>query len=199
MTLPAEPTHGARSSSTSNTPKEPTISLVLSNKTFAGEELFNNYGPKPNAELILGYGFSLPNNPEDTILLKIGGSEKRWEVGRSAQGIEVLWDDVVKFMAAHDSSSDEEGEAYEIQMDAADMLADMVQTVFVRLPSETAHEDPALRPEVARMLRDYIEGKVFYDPVTLDLLTKFPRPASNPDLNPGFLQGKRRGIDRASA
>lgn len=46
--------------------------------------MFNNYGPKPNSELLLGYGFVLPNNPEDTIVLKLGGSEKRHEIGRDA-------------------------------------------------------------------------------------------------------------------
>jgi hypothetical protein len=28
-----------------------------------GSEIFNNYGPKSNEELLLGYGFCLPNNP----------------------------------------------------------------------------------------------------------------------------------------
>ncbi|KAJ7228355.1 hypothetical protein GGX14DRAFT_346789 [Mycena pura] len=38
-----------------------TISLTLHNPIAAGAELFNNYGAKPNSELVLGYGFSLPN------------------------------------------------------------------------------------------------------------------------------------------
>ncbi|KAF9238364.1 hypothetical protein BU15DRAFT_75298 [Melanogaster broomeanus] len=34
------------------------------------EEVFNNYGLKANDELILGYGFSLPRNPEDKMALQ---------------------------------------------------------------------------------------------------------------------------------
>lgn len=37
----------------------------------AGEEVFNNYGPKPNAELLIGYGFCLPSNPHDTVALTL--------------------------------------------------------------------------------------------------------------------------------
>lgn len=35
----------------------------------AGQEIFNNYGPKANDELLLGYGFCLPDNPNDSVLL----------------------------------------------------------------------------------------------------------------------------------
>lgn len=162
ITIPVDSNYNTNPSSTLATPKEPTISLILHNGAHAGEELFNNYGPKPNAELILGYGFSLPNNPDDTILLKIGGSAKRWEVGRSALGAEALWDGVVELLAAQDSSSDEESELYEIQLDAADTLAQMVQNLLNKLPSESAHEETSLRPEVASMLRDYVDGELFF-------------------------------------
>ncbi|SCU89910.1 LADA_0F00518g1_1 [Lachancea dasiensis] len=37
----------------------------------AGDELLNNYGNKSNEELILGYGFSLPNNDFDTATLTL--------------------------------------------------------------------------------------------------------------------------------
>lgn len=39
-----------------------------------GYEVFNNYGAKPNDELLLGYGFVLPGNPEDFVSLKMGTS-----------------------------------------------------------------------------------------------------------------------------
>lgn len=38
----------------------------------AGEEVFNNYGAKPNDELLLGYGFVLQDNPEDALSLVMG-------------------------------------------------------------------------------------------------------------------------------
>ncbi|ORY80994.1 hypothetical protein BCR37DRAFT_60747 [Protomyces lactucae-debilis] len=37
----------------------------------AGATLFNNYGPKPNEELLLGYGFTIKDNPYDTVALKM--------------------------------------------------------------------------------------------------------------------------------
>src|SRR5258705_1097697 len=62
-----------------------TVAIVHHIAVAQGQELHNNYGPKPNAELILGYGFSLAHNPDDTIILKLGGFEcKRWEIGRDA-------------------------------------------------------------------------------------------------------------------
>ena len=36
-----------------------------------GEELFNNYAPKQNDELLLGYGFCLENNPIEQFALKL--------------------------------------------------------------------------------------------------------------------------------
>lgn len=38
----------------------------------ASSEIFNNYGPKPNEELLHGYAFTLPSNPDDTLGLKLG-------------------------------------------------------------------------------------------------------------------------------
>lgn len=37
----------------------------------AGQELFNNYAPKQNDELLLGYGFCLENNPMEQFPLKL--------------------------------------------------------------------------------------------------------------------------------
>ena len=37
----------------------------------AGNEVFNNYGPKGNGELLLGYGFCIPNNPNDTVAMTL--------------------------------------------------------------------------------------------------------------------------------
>jgi hypothetical protein len=135
----------------------PTISLVSHTKTSAGEEIFNNYGPKPNSSLILGYGFSLPANPDDSILLKIAGFEKAWELGRSAMGIEGLWAELFEIMKQQQNG---DGEEYWIEMDTADMLSSMLNGCLLNLPSEDAcirHQD--LRPEVATMLCDYIAGE----------------------------------------
>jgi hypothetical protein len=37
----------------------------------SGEEVFNNYGAKGNEEFLFGYGFCIPDNPEDEVLLLI--------------------------------------------------------------------------------------------------------------------------------
>jgi hypothetical protein len=47
---------------------------LTSSYACAGNEVFNNYGAKPNDELLLGYGFILPDNPEDFVSLKMGTS-----------------------------------------------------------------------------------------------------------------------------
>jgi hypothetical protein len=39
----------------------------------AGQEIFGNYGPKGDEELVLGYGFAIPNNPYNYVSVKIGG------------------------------------------------------------------------------------------------------------------------------
>jgi hypothetical protein len=45
---------------------------LLEGETFVpGQELFNNYAPKQNDELLLGYGFCLENNPIEQFPLKL--------------------------------------------------------------------------------------------------------------------------------
>ncbi|CCX10593.1 hypothetical protein FPQ18DRAFT_6260 [Pyronema domesticum] len=46
------------------------LSLISGQQVEAGEEIFNNYGPKANEELLNGYGFTIPNNPTDTVTIK---------------------------------------------------------------------------------------------------------------------------------
>ncbi|EPX74259.1 lysine methyltransferase [Schizosaccharomyces octosporus yFS286] len=47
------------------------IQLVSQNTTSRGQQIFNNYGPKGNEELLLGYGFCLKNNAFDTVALRV--------------------------------------------------------------------------------------------------------------------------------
>lgn len=151
------------------------ISLVLHQPVEYGSELFNNYGPKPNAELILGYGFSLPDNPDDTIVLKIGGyppshpnANRKWEVGRNARGIEFVWEAVLEAVTRagedeEDQSDNNNGvEGYDPRdrLYAAGILRGMADGLFKRLPLRTLEDTKAtIRPEVVEMLRHYIEGQ----------------------------------------
>ncbi|KAJ9102029.1 hypothetical protein QFC19_004955 [Naganishia cerealis] len=52
--------------------EERCVGLVVRTEVVANEQVFNNYGPKGNEELILGYGFSITENPDDTLALKLG-------------------------------------------------------------------------------------------------------------------------------
>ncbi|EIW56718.1 SET domain-containing protein [Trametes versicolor FP-101664 SS1] len=157
---------------------EPHISLVIHTPTTTGSELLNNYGPKPNAELILGYGFSLPNNPDDTIVLKIGGpsgafapvpADAKFEVGRNARGAEPVWDAVLAAIGAQYGEDEEEDGAMEMDTEtetavedelcAADMLAGMVQSLYDRLPPFPPANVAELRAPVVEMLEHYLEGQ----------------------------------------
>jgi hypothetical protein len=157
------------------------ISLVIRTPTPAGAELLNNYGPKPNSELILGYGFSLSHNPDDTMVLSVGGgsagqssseqgAKREWEVGRNARGVEGLWEQVVKAMSqASGFGSDGDGgnigdEDEDVkwvgdQLDAAGMLSHMCQAYLDRLPGIAAvDKTPNMRPQVRLMLEHYLKG-----------------------------------------
>ncbi|OJT10951.1 Ribosomal lysine N-methyltransferase set10 [Trametes pubescens] len=158
--------------STSASP-EPSISLVIHTPTGAGSELLNNYGPKPNAEFILGYGFSLPNNPDDTIVLKIGGpsgasapvpADVKFEVGRNARGAEPVWDAVLAAIGAQYGDEEEDSAmetetSVEDELCAADMLAEMAQNLYDRLPPFPPANVAELRGQVVDMLDHYLEGQ----------------------------------------
>ena len=48
-----------------------TLRCLESSRFTIDEELFNNYAPKQNDELLLGYGFCLENNPIEQFALKL--------------------------------------------------------------------------------------------------------------------------------
>ncbi|KDQ15519.1 hypothetical protein BOTBODRAFT_31834 [Botryobasidium botryosum FD-172 SS1] len=134
------------------------INLIIRSPTAAREQLFNNYGPKPNAELLLAYGFVIPDNPDDTIVLKLGGSDKRWEVGREAKGIEGVWDEV-KSRLSQDAESEEE-EGWAVSLDVAEMLEEMVWQLVKALPKLEERNQEGVRSEVALMVRIYVKGQM---------------------------------------
>lgn len=47
------------------------FSVLTHDRVEAGAEVFNNYGGKGNAELLLGYGFCVPENPHDGVLITL--------------------------------------------------------------------------------------------------------------------------------
>jgi hypothetical protein len=130
----------------------------------AGAEIFNNYGAKPNSELLLGYGFTLPTNPDDTIVLKIGGApdggqqqqQQQHEVGRGAHGAASVWDAIVD---AVKSAEDKEVPEWQIILDSADTLRGMTESLLARLPRPPV-PDALLRTDVTEMIGHYITGQV---------------------------------------
>jgi len=109
------------------------ISLVLDSRRIAGEELFNNYGLKSNAELILGYGFSIRENPEDCVVIKLGGqgtSQRRHEIGRGLDGlsevIEEMRDVLMRQVMTTRQGEEEQMEDWECELEVLEMLQELV-------------------------------------------------------------------------
>ncbi len=47
------------------------VALAEDESVAAGDEVFNNYGPKSNGELLIGYGFCIQDNPHDTVAMTL--------------------------------------------------------------------------------------------------------------------------------
>jgi len=148
------------SAAPSTTELQGTISLVARTAVDGGAEIFNNYGAKPNSELLLGYGFTLPDNPDDTIVLKIGGGAgddvPRREVGRGGRGADSVWDAIVEALRAQEDDGEEVPE-WQTVLDGADMLRSMTEALLARLPSVPVSSP--LRTDVADMIGHYVSGQ----------------------------------------
>jgi hypothetical protein len=181
------------------------LSLSIQSVSPAGEELRNNYGAKPNSELILGYGFSLEGNPDDTIVLSINGGpaasdlspedKERWEVGRNARGVEGVWNYVLDAISSAPRPEDAEeswNTGLENQLDAANMLSEMCKSYLDRLPTVPAVLTPELRPEVLTMFTHYLEGVWSVCMPWLPWLTfRFFRPAGDLAVHGKICRGER--------
>lgn len=149
------------------------ITLHLRCPTPTQAEVFNNYGPKPNSELLLGYGFVLTSNPEDTIVLKLGGSTERHEIGRHAArhaesgGMKSLWDEIETMVlnsGEDDVSVTSMEGGWEVTLEVCEALDEMITQKIDALPdlSETpAPSSATIRPEVRAMIAEYVKGRHF--------------------------------------
>eukprot|EP00927_Polykrikos_kofoidii_P043683 TRINITY_DN37759_c0_g1_i1.p1 TRINITY_DN37759_c0_g1~~TRINITY_DN37759_c0_g1_i1.p1 ORF type:complete len:433 (+),score=59.10 TRINITY_DN37759_c0_g1_i1:68-1366(+) len=54
-----------------------------------GHQVWNDYGTKTNAELLLNYGFALTNNPDDSVDLRLASSSKRSCVDAAVPGADL--------------------------------------------------------------------------------------------------------------
>jgi hypothetical protein len=140
-----------------------TISLVTHDPVPAGEQIYNNYGAKPNSELVLGYGFAIPDNPDDTLVLRIGGGAREsttHEVGRDARGAENVYIDVLQQVHVALGDRDESHHSWEEQLDAAEALGDMLQTLLEKIPDLSASNYSGdVRPEIHVMVSSYVDGQ----------------------------------------
>ncbi|OAF56094.1 hypothetical protein VC83_07464 [Pseudogymnoascus destructans] len=65
------------------------FSIITDAAIGEGEQVFNNYAPKGNTELLLGYGFCIPGNDDVAIELKCPSEEKRRIWGAQKHGYKV--------------------------------------------------------------------------------------------------------------
>jgi DNA-binding response OmpR family regulator len=136
--------------------------------------------------LILGYGFSLPENPDDTLALKLGipahtltptvraalsrlpsatptpPLDRTWYIPRSGDLPADLFD-IVRIVLSVQGPQSAEEEA-ELEMDVAGLLLEMVQTKLERLNellerNEEIVERDEVRTEVWDMVQDYVQGE----------------------------------------
>lgn len=138
-------------------PTMPTPDLDPGPDVQSAVEVFNNYGPKSTDELILGYGFSIGDNPDDTIALQIGGAtaSHKWIVGRRAHHVDGLWSDIRGRVAGGQSE-----DSFEDDLETAAVLSDMVQAKLdgMKTVADVQSSDQ-IRPTVKVMLEHYIAGR----------------------------------------
>jgi hypothetical protein len=145
--------------------KERSLSLVSHKSNNAGEELYNNYGPKPNDELLLGYGFVLPNNPDDALLLKLPASERRYRIGRKATGeVEAVWNEIGRRLQEGFPMDADNLDVMlvELEMEIGQILPEMVANLRERLPNTSMLDQsqslPGVRTQVQEMILIYVQG-----------------------------------------
>ncbi|KAG8863967.1 hypothetical protein FRB96_006840 [Tulasnella sp. 330] len=170
------------SHTTSNTSVTPNISPVSSTDlkvsikirapVSSGSEVCNNYGAKPNAELILGYGFALPDNMDDTIVLQLGGSANKWEIGRNGntdreEAVDGLFTDALEIITqgSKPPQDSEEGlqEAWDAKLDAGHFLLEAVRMKLdglpVMAPGDPNPEPSSVRGSVWEVIVRYVGGQ----------------------------------------
>ncbi|KAK6505329.1 hypothetical protein TWF481_007235 [Arthrobotrys musiformis] len=107
---------------------EPTptlFSLKIPETLPAGSQVFNNYGPKGNEELLMGYGFVIPDNPTDSLAMKFtisprGQAAEIWEQRKLKQ----TWKEVFHLKKSTDIDQDPKG-PHSLENDWPDALVDL--------------------------------------------------------------------------
>lgn len=176
--------------STPNVPQGvPSVSLVSSSICEAGSQLFNNYGAKPNEELLLGYGFVLNPNPDDIVNLRLGtaslpepineklqskglDARERFELRRNGEVDKRLLE-IMRVLLGGGSEEDEvdddddehvlhekEEREMQLELDVLGMLGGMLEDKLEKLRTGSKIEVADARAEVRRMCAVYLQGKI---------------------------------------
>ncbi|EGX49564.1 hypothetical protein AOL_s00078g53 [Orbilia oligospora ATCC 24927] len=85
-------------------PTQTSFSLITPETISEGSQVFNNYGPKGNEELLMGYGFVIPENPGDSLAMKFtisprGQAAQIWE----QRALKQTWREVFHLTKSADS------------------------------------------------------------------------------------------------
>ncbi|CAO1626071.1 unnamed protein product [Parajaminaea phylloscopi] len=76
---PADPAVAA--SETDIDPLKAQAAITIHYRVSRDEQIFNCYGAKSNEEFLAGYGFVLPQGPDDTVTLVVGGPKQTRDAG----------------------------------------------------------------------------------------------------------------------
>ncbi|KGB77599.1 cytoplasmic protein [Cryptococcus deuterogattii 99/473] len=186
--------------STPNAPQGvPSISLVSSSVCEAGSQLFNNYGAKPNEELLLGYGFVLNSNPDDIVNLRLGtaslpehineklqskglDARERFELRRNGEVDKRLLEIMRVLLGGgneeNELDDDDEHALHEkeeremqLELDVLGMLGGMLEDKLEKLRTGSKIEVVDARAEVRRMCAVYRQGQMDILNAALDKLS----------------------------
>ena len=152
--------------------------------TSAGSQVFNNYGPKSNEEFLLGYGFVIDPNPDDTVILRLGSNipsilesrmrakclnaRNRFALRKDGEVDAELLEVMRVMMApaeaeghAEDERTQHEKEIWEIQseMEVLGTLGQMMEDKLVKLQYEHRVDSRYVREENRRNCEIYRRGE----------------------------------------
>ncbi|WVW82084.1 hypothetical protein I302_104089 [Kwoniella bestiolae CBS 10118] len=180
----------------------PSISLVSTQPTEKNTQLYNNYGPKSNEELLLGYGFVIPSNPDDTVSLKLGlpniprgkleklkakglDANKRFELTRDGELdkdlLEILRIILNEHDHEHEHEIDEEDEhalhaeeerEMQLELDVLGMLGGMLDDKLEKLQDTPEEIDGKIREDVRKMCEIYKQGQMDILNTAMDKLSE---------------------------
>ncbi|KAK6332753.1 hypothetical protein TWF696_002775 [Orbilia brochopaga] len=167
-------------------PMPSSFSLKTTETLSIGAQIFNNYGPKANEELLMGYGFVILDNPVDSLAMKFtvaprGPAAEIWQKRKSKE----KWAPVFYLSKSARSEAHEDAKHIALENDWPDALVDLFRVLVANdyeiqsLQGGDPNQTPvSTRNElaVAIGLRAAITQK-------LSILRKFDKSTTTPQAN----------------